>query len=124
MATLHSAIKYEVEYGLKSNFKWKNHVINPIIAILAEEQYSFDGAYNGEELENATTVTANRINLLKNIDKIILPDENWEYQEMLDEEINLIEVYNDISREELHKNLKELIEQSDSRNKDVFFAWF
>ena len=124
MATLHSAIKYEVEYGLKSNFKWKNHVINPIIAILAEEQYSFDGVHNGEELENATTVTANRINLLKNIDKIILPDENWEYQEMLDEEINLIEVYNDISREELHKNLKELIEQSDSRNKDVFFAWF
>lgn len=43
---------------------------------------------------------------------------------MLDEEINLIEVYNEISREELHKNLKELIEQSDSRNKDVFFAWF
>lgn len=76
------------------------------------------------DFENATTVTANRINLLKNIDKIILPDENWEYQEMLDEEINLIEVYNEISREELHKNLKELIEQSDSRNKDVFFAWF
>lgn len=124
MATLHSAIKYEVEYGLKSNFNWQNHVINPIIAILAEEQYSFDGAHNGEELENASTVTANRINLLKNIDKIISPDENWDYQEMLEGKINLIEVYHDISREELHKNLKELIEQSDSRNKDVFFAWF
>lgn len=124
MSTLHSAIKYEVEYGLNSNFKWKNHVINPIIAVLAEEQYSYDGAHNGEEIENATIVTANRNNLLKNIDKIISPDENWDYQEMLEGKINLIEVYHDISREELHKNLKELIEQSDSRNKDVFFAWF
>jgi hypothetical protein len=118
---LHSAVKYEVNYGSKSNFNYKSEKINPIINILAEN----DCWYEGDDLGYATFLTANRKYLLSNVDKIINPDETWEWQEELNEYVEYLETGDDaIDREYLHENLKMIIEQSDSNKDEVYFAWF
>ena len=117
---LHSAVKYVVEYGQKSDFNWLSDKVNPIIDILAENDCSHDG----DDLRYSDSINANRENLIANIDKIITPDENWEYQEDLEIQIQRIERYGEITRERLYDVLKELIEQSDSNCEVVHFAWY
>lgn len=121
---LHSAIKYEVKYGDRSNFNWGMGYINQVIDILAE----YDCGYDGEELEFADTLSADRAKLLENIDKIINPCDEWEYQEELNHILESME--NDCDedlrfpREYVYQHLKLIIEQSDSNNAYVHFAWF
>jgi D-mannonate dehydratase len=117
---LHSAVKYEVEYGTAADFAWESDKVNPIIDILAE----MDCSYDGDDICFSETVNANRANLLANIDKIITPDPSWDYQEDLDDMLYRLEKFTDITREHLHKSLKYFIEQSDSRCEDVHFAWY
>lgn len=118
---LHSAEKYEIKYGSNSFFNWKIDKVNSIITILAEH----DCWYDDDFLSCAKNISANKEILLANIDKIINADKTWELQEELNEYLEELENEdNGISREYLHKHLKELIEQADSRNGDVFFAWF
>ena len=121
--SLRTAIKYEVELGNTKCFNWKDvSTINPIINAIAEEDAEFsseDWVYSGE-------IKANREKLLANLDKLIKPDENWAFHEDLEFQLNFIEKYhktNKLTRETIYNNLKELIGQSDSRNKYVYFFW-
>ena len=117
---LQSAVKYEVKYGSKADFNFQQDRINALIDALAEGDCSYE-----EELYYSDTVSANRANLLANIDKIIHPDENWEWQETVDYNIEmLVKGGYTITREDLYKSLKAIIEQSDSNCEDVHFAWF
>ena len=116
---LHSAIKHEVIYSENSDFNWLSDIINPIIDNLAE----YDCSYDADDICYANSISANRTNLLNNLDKIINPNDEWEFQDDLDYQIKRIED-NGITREVLYNKLKILIEQSDSRCKNVYFAWF
>lgn len=117
---LHSAEKYEIKYGSNSFFNWKIDKVNFIINILAE----YDCWYEGECLSCAKHLSANKEILLANVDKIINADKTWVLQEALNDYLEELENEdNAISREYLHKHLKELIEQADSRNGNVYFAW-
>ena len=120
---LHSAKKYEVEYTSKAVFNYASHIINPIIECLADGDFWCD---NQDCIEGASILEASRENLIKNIEHIITPDEEWENQEALDE---LIEEMEDddscsIDREYLYKELKSLIEYADTRCDYVHFSWF
>ena len=121
--SLRTAIKYELELSNTKCFTWKDvSIINPIINAIAEEDAEFD-AENWVYSEN---IKANREKLLANLDKIIKPDETWAFHEDLEFQLNRIEKYHKtftITRETIYNNLKELIEQSDSRNKYVYFFW-
>ena len=56
--------------------------------------------------------------------KNINPDEGWEWQEDLDDAIETMQKDGEIDREYLYKGLKKLIENADTRNEYVHFAWF
>ena len=119
--SLRTAIKYEVELSNTKSFTWKDApTINPIINAIAEEDAEFssvDWVYSEE-------IKANREKLLANIDKIINPDETWAFHEDLEFQLNYIEKYHkSMTREKIYNNLKEIIEQSDNRNKYVYFFW-
>lgn len=119
---LHTAVKYEIDYGTQAKFNWKANYVNPIIDILSENDCSFDG----DDINYALAITANRVNLLANIDKIIKPSEQWEWQDDLDEALSRLQ-YDEcepMTKEYLHEHLKKLIEQSDSRHEYVYFFWF
>ena len=116
---LHSAVKYEIVYGEQSGFNWLSDLINPIIDTLAEN----DCSYDTDDIYYASAISANRANLIANLDKIINPDNDWEYQEDLDYNLSRLE-NNGVTRDELYKQLKAIVEQSDSRCEDVHFAWF
>ena len=121
---LHSAVKYEVKYGDKAIFNFQQEKINSLIYALAEGDCSCSHSYNGE-ICFSDTVFANRSILLANVDKIIYPDTNWEFQEDVDHYIKVIERdVCPIAREDIYKNLKAIIEQSDSNCVYVHFAWF
>lgn len=115
---LHSAVSYEVKYGDKACFNWKADRINLIIDALAEG----DTSYNDDDIRFADRIEANRDNLLANIDRIINPDENWAFQDYLERQLKRITA--GITREELHKELKALVEQADSRIGYIHFAWY
>lgn len=117
---LHSATKYEVEYNSKAVFNYASHIINPIITILSEDDYWANDDY----IVNATILEANRENLLANVEKIMNPDENWEWQEELNMAIETMENRSEINREYLYKELKNLIESADTRCDYVHFSWF
>ena len=119
--SLRTAIKYEVELSNTKYFPWKYApIINTIINAIAEEDAEFsseDWVYSGE-------IKANREKLLTNLDKLIKPDENWAFHEDLEFQLTHLEKYNKtMTREKIYNNLKELIEQSDNRNKYVYFFW-
>jgi hypothetical protein len=120
---LHTATKYEVKYAVNGRFNWASGHINPIIICLAEGDF---WASDLDCYEAADTIEANRHNLLNNLDKIINPNPEWEYQEELDELIGYME--NDkecnVDRQYLYDELKVLIEQSDPNCTNVHFAWF
>lgn len=115
---LHSAVKYEVKYDGKADFNYQQDRINALIDALAEGDCSY-----ADEIYFSDTVSANRANLLANVDKIIHPDENWEWQETVDYNIERLESEG-YTRESIYKSLKMIIEQSDSNCEDVHFAWF
>lgn len=115
---LHSAVSYEVKYGDKACFNWQADRINQIIDALAEG----DTSYNDDDIRFADSISANRDNLLANIDKIINPDDDWGFQDYLERQLKRITA--GITREELHKELKTLIEQADSRIGYIHFAWY
>ena len=122
--SLRTAIKYEVELGNTKCFTWKDApTINPIINAIAEEDAEFsisDAWVYSEEIK------ANREKLLANLDKIIKPDKTWAFHGDLEYQLNKIEKYHDsttLTRETIYNNLKEIVEQSDSRNKYVYFFW-
>lgn len=118
--SLRTAVKYEFELSNTKCFNWKNApTINPIINTIAEE----DAEFSREDWVYSEEIEANREKLLTNIDKIIKPDETWAFHEDLEFQLNNIEKYHSITREKIYNNLKELIEQSDSRNKYVYFIW-
>lgn len=121
---LHSAKKYDIQYGTDSSFNYQQHLINPIIGLLAE----YDISSSDDYLEYSYTVEANRENLMNNIEKILQPDPNWEHQEDLNKLIEKFLEYNknncNITKEYLYNNLKSIIEQADPSNTDVYFAWF
>ena len=121
--SLRTAIKYEVELSNTKCFTWKDaSIINPIINAIAEE----DAEFFDENWVYSEEFKANREKLLANIDKIIKPDETWAFHEDLEFQLNRIEKYHKtfaITRETIYNNLKEIIEQSDSRNKYVYFFW-
>lgn len=115
--SLRTAIKYEVELGNTKCFTWKDApTINPIINAIAEE----DAEFSSEDWVYSEEIKANREKLLANLDKIITPDETWAFHEDLEFQLNRIEKF---TRETIYNNLKQLIEQSDSRNKYVYFFW-
>jgi hypothetical protein len=115
---LHSAVKYEVKYDGKADFNYQQDRINTLIDALAEGDCSYE-----DDIYFSDTVSANRANLLANVDKIIHPDENWEWQETVDYNIEKLEK-DGYTRESIYKSLKVIIEQSDSNCEDVHFAWF
>ena len=117
---LHSATKYEVEYSSKAVFNHASHVINPIITILSEEDYWANDDYIG----NATQLEASRENLVANVDKIMNPDEDWEWQEELDGAIETMEKHSEINREYLYKELKSLIDDAEKKDDYIHFSWF
>lgn len=117
---LHSATKYEVQYGDYGTFNYHSDSINPIIGILCEDDYFANDDY----LASATTIDANRETLLANLEKITNPDKDWELQEDLDNAIKTMEKEGEIDREYLYKGLKKLIENADTRNEYVHFSWF
>lgn len=118
---LHSAIKYEVKYG-DSAFNYAQPHINPIIEILAENACYYEGEY----LDYADNLSANREKLVKNVEYIKVTESDWEGQEDLNELIEYMENDDecDIDREYLYKQLKHIINQSDENNDYVHFAWF
>lgn len=118
---LHSAIKYEVKYKYEhASFNYAQEYINPIIITLAED----DGSYNDECPEWSDTIEGNREVMLKNLDKILHPDSDWEYQEQLDEQLDNAEKYEQLTRQYIHDCLKEIIEESDKNCHYTHFAWF
>lgn len=121
--SLRTAIKYEVELGNTKCFTWKDaSTINPIINAIAEE----DAEFNSEDWVYSEEIKANREKILANLDKIIKPDETWAFHDDLEFQLNYIEKYhnsNRMTRETIYKNLKKLIEKSDSKNKYVYFYW-
>jgi hypothetical protein len=120
---LHSAVKYEIEYGSNSTFN--NSImpfINHIINILSEETAMFS---DDDAWVYSDSVIANRATLISNIDKIITPDSKWDFQEELEFQLKQINSYNKSNdRKYVYENLKAIIEQSDSRCKDIHFAWY
>lgn len=120
---LHSATTYEVEWGSNAVFNWGQNHITPIIECLADGDFWCD---DQDCIEGASMLEASRENLIKNVEHIITPDEDWENQETLDELIEDME--NDdscnIDRAYLYKELKRLIEQADARNNYIHFSWF
>jgi hypothetical protein len=121
--SLRTAIKYEFELSNTKCFTWKDApFINSIINAIAEEDAEFDA----EDWVYSEDIKANREKLLANLDKIIKPDETWAFHEDLEFQLKRLERYyktNTITRETIYNNLKEIIEQSDSRNKYVYFFW-
>jgi hypothetical protein len=119
---LHSAIKYEVKYGDNGRFNYSQYYINNIIDTLAEQ----DCGYDGDHLDYAETLSADRNKLLANIDKILHPCEDWEYQEELNELLDEMDNDDDCEcdREYVYTHLKAIIEQSDPNNIYAHFAWF
>lgn len=120
---LHTATKYEVEYNLEGRFNWGQNHLNSIIECLADGDFWSNGQ---DCIEAANMLEASRENLIKNIDNIITPNPDWEYQETLDKLIAKME--NDkqcaITREYLHTELKRLIDEADARNAYIHFSWF
>lgn len=121
--SLRTAIKYEFKLSNTKCFTWKDApFINAIINTIAEEDAEFDA----EDWVYSEDIKANREKLLANLDKIIKPDETWAFHEDLEFQLKRLERYyktNTITRETIYNNLKEIIEQSDSRNKYVYFFW-
>ena len=119
---LHSAKTYKVEYGTNSSFNWAQDHINPIIELLAEG----DVFTEGEDIEYANTLQANRNTLIEIVEKIKTPDENWPNQEELEYQIEnmLNDDTCDIDRDYLYKQLKATIMESDADCDYVHFAWF
>ena len=121
--SLRTATKYEVELSNTKCFTWKDaSIINPIINAIAEE----DAEFCDENWVYSEEIKANREKLLANLDKLIKPDKTWEFHEDLEFQLNRIEKChnsNTMTRENIYNKLKELIEQSDSRNKYVYFFW-
>jgi hypothetical protein len=120
---LHSAVKYEIEYGSNSTFnKSIMPFINHIINILSEETAIFS---DDDAWVYSDSVIADRATLISNIDKIITPDSTWDFQEDLEFQLKQINSYNKSNdRKYVYENLKVIIEQSDSRCKDIHFAWY
>lgn len=120
---LHSATKYEVEYGSNGRFNWASHRINPIIECLSDGDFWCD---EQDCIEGAKILEGNRENLLKNVEHIINPNPEWENQEVLDELIEEMENDKDcdIDKEYLYTHLKNLIENADARCNYVHFSWF
>lgn len=120
---LHTAAKYEVEYGSTSGFNWGQNHLNQIIECLADGDFWCN---DQDCIEAADMLEASRENLCKNIDNIITPNPKWEGQETLDELIEEMENDKrcDIDRVYLYTKLKELIEQADARNTYIHFTWF
>ena len=120
---LHSATKYEVKWDSNSVFNWGQNHINPIIECLADGDFWCDSM---DCIEGASILEASREKLIKNVDCIITPNNDWEEQETLDELIEDME--NDtqcnITRECLHMGLKRLIDVADSRNTYIHFSLF
>ena len=120
---LHTAHKYEVEYGSNGKFNWASHRINPIIECLADGDFWCD---DQDCIDGAKVLEGNRENIIRNVEYIITPNPEWENQELLNELIEDIE--NDkncsIDRQYLYKNLKQLIESADSRCNYIHFSWF
>ena len=119
---LHSHAKHEIQYSEHAVFNWANYRINPIIECLADGDFWADNDYT----EEAINLEASRENLLKNVEKIITPDPDWEEQETLNELIEEMEKDKEcnIDRQYLYEKLKALIEEADPRNIYVFFSWF
>lgn len=118
---LHSAIKYEVKYG-DCAFNYAQSHINPIIELLAENECYYEGEY----LDYADNLSANREKLVKNVEYIKVTESDWEGQEDLNELIEYMENDDEcgIDREYLYTQLKKIINQSDENNDYVHFAWF
>ena len=120
---LHTACKYEVEYGSNGRFNWASHRLNPIIECLSDGDFWCN---EPDCVDGATMLEGSRENLINNIEYIINPNPEWENQEVLDELIE--EMENDkqcgIDRQYLYENLKNLIDNSDTRCTYVHFSWF
>lgn len=118
---LHSATKHEVVWGENAKFNYAQDYINPIIDILAE----YDVGYEGDCLEYADSVSADRKKLLENVDKIVQPNNEWEYQEELNEVLENMEKNSEgLTKEYVHTHLRNIINESDKNCNDVYFAWF
>ena len=120
---LHSAKKYEVEYGSNGRFNYASNHINPIIECLSDGDFWCD---DSDCVDYSKTLEANRENLLNNVEYIINPNPDWENQEVLDELIEEMENDEDcdIDRQYLYEQLKNLIESSDAKCSYVHFSWF
>lgn len=120
---LHSATKYEVEYGSNACFNWGQKHLNGIIECLADGDFWCN---DQDCIDGADTLEASRENLRANIECIITPNPDWEGQETLDELIEDMEndKHCDIDRAYLYKQLKALVEQADAREDYVHFSWF
>lgn len=118
---LHTATKYDVRFDCNGRFNWANEHINAIICCLAEGDYWCD---NGEIPNYADILEADRGKLLNNIERIICPSNDWEYQEELDNCLENMEKEGEFNRQYVYEELKHLIEISDPKERVVHFYWF
>ena len=118
---LHSAAKYEVVYSQTASFNYGHEHINNVLFALTEG----DLWYEGDFLDSANMLNGDRHLLLKNVEKIITPDNDWYYQEELDETIAKMErdPYFGYTRQTLYEDLKKIIEQGDPTEDKVHFFW-
>lgn len=135
--TLHTAERYEKKYteGIECGNNDKDgrlkEYINNLIACLAgyDVEYIFDEMLDSrfdflsEWFDEVSELGANRKNLLKNLEQIISPDEDWEDYDIVESYVEQIEEHSNMTKEELYNMLKTLIEQSDDRCDKVYFAW-
>lgn len=117
---LHSEKKHEIVYSDTASFNYLSDYINPILLVLSE----YDLWYDNDTLEGATKLEAERDMLIKNIEYIKTPNDDWSYQDDLENEIESLLKHTEITRETLYNDLKKIIEQSDERNSTIYFSWF
>jgi hypothetical protein len=119
---LHSAVKYDVRYS-NGNFNYAQKHINTIIECLSEGDFYCDNEFVSEY---ATTLDAPRNVLLKNVERILHPKEDWVNQQWLDTIIYDMEQDKEfnLTKEYVYKYLKEMLEESDEDCNYIHFSWF
>lgn len=118
---LHSAKVYDVQYNDCARFNYAQEYINPIINVLAEYSMWCD---NDDYPCGASTLEVPKEPFLKNLEYIINPNNEWEYQEELNEAIQSLLKHTDIDKNYLYENLKLISERADTNNDYIHFAWF
>lgn len=118
---LHSAKVYDVQYNDCGRFNYAQEYVNPIIDLLSENEAWFD---NPDYVEGSSVLEVSIYPFKENLEHIITPNNEWEYQEGLEDLIKSMEQHTDIDRNYLYEELKKLVDLADKGNNYVHFSWF